>query len=172
MRITYCLSVLALNLVAANAPAVGQKDAAHPDLSGTWIFNPSKSQPAEKVAKRAETLEIARSGQSIRIRFVARGVELTFTYIPDGNVHVQQDPNVRGESHTLIAQWIGSTLVVDRRTHLEGALDPSGHTVGDVILVEHWDLSSDGRVLTRLVDQPGGDHQILVYDRQPSPQLR
>lgn len=171
MRITYCLSVLALILMAATAPDVGQNDV-RPDFSGTWVLNPSKSQPAEKIAKRTETLEIARSGQSIRMRFDTREVEAAFTYIPDGRVHVQQVPDVKGESHTLVAQWIGSTLVVDRRTHVEGATDPSGHTFGDVIVIEHWDLSSDGRVLTRLFDQPGGDHRILVYDRDPSSRLR
>jgi hypothetical protein len=172
MRAACRLSVLAVMLVAANASAVGQKDAAHPDLSGTWVFNSSKSQPAEKVAKRTETLEIGRLGQSVRIRFLFPGPEQVFMYVPDGNAHVQQDPNVKGESHTLVAQWIGSTLVTDRRTHMEGARDPSGHELADIILVEHWDLSSGGRVLTRLVDQLGGNHLNLVYDRQPSPQLR
>ena len=158
------LLVLASPAFAQNPPAPSQPT--HPDLSGTSVFNSSKSQPAEKAATRTETLEIARSGQSIRIRFRVKGGELTLDYVPDGRVHLaRSDPNGTSSTYCM-AQWIGSMLVADRRTHLEGTVDRSGQKIADVVLVEHWNLSSDGRVLTRLVDQPGADHQILVYDKQ------
>jgi hypothetical protein len=154
--------------VLLTAPARAQRIAT-PDFSGTWKLNLTKSKLGKTSSANSESIVVTCSGQSIQIHYpMTNGVGYTRTFLIDGKEHPQGSMDtgsvhIQGYSK---AEWKGSTLVIQIRSHLD---DPEHPTIiePDVHASERWSLSSDGRILTETDDGPTGlTSRILVYDKQ------
>jgi len=150
------------------APARAQR-AATPDFSGIWKLNLTKSKLGKTGSANSESIVVTCSCQSIRIHYpTTNGEGYTRIFPIDGKEHLQRgmdtgSVHIQGYSK---AEWKGSTLVIQIRSHLD---DPEHPTIvePDVHASERWSLSSDGRVLTETDDGPTGlMNRILVYDNQ------
>ncbi len=160
MGIACRLSVLAFTLVAAIVPAVGQKDAARPDLSGAWKLNLKKSGLSRKSTRTAETMVITNNGLTIEMRHTSAidGHEIVQTFIADGQPRtVKEAPQIENETKT---SWEKSSLVVVKTTHVSIV----GHA-GVGVLTSRWTLSKDGGTLKCEISIVGYSH-AYVYDRQ------
>ena len=124
---------------------------AHPDLSGTWVFNPAKSEPAAKLANRSETIAIACTNETLELHYSTNGRETTQAFVFDGAKHATQQNGVYTR-----AAWKGSELETE-------ILALSGETTV-IGLTAHWSVSRNGRVLKRVEDHPA--KVVLVYDKQ------
>jgi hypothetical protein len=156
MDVSHRLSqLLVFIFLAPIMSAVPQTGAAHPDLSGTWIFNSAKSEPANHVANRSETLQIACSTTTFEVHYLTDGKTSTQTFVIDGAEHTgrqMQSGNVYSQ-----AEWKGSELVTDLRATLEGGSNL-------IRIRKHWRISKDGQVLTQVIEGPA--KRIFVYDKQ------
>lgn len=142
---------LAILLALALAASVLAQTPAAPDLTGTWVFNPARSKLPEDPHAPSHTITITRVGKTYAIVIRDEIGESTQVYTADGHEHTQ-GPGP-GRPYTK-AVWKGRVLVTSRSR----PPDSMPH-------VERWGVSSDGRSLTREVDDP---KQILVfvYDRE------
>jgi len=148
--------LLVFIFLAPTISAVPQTGAAHPDLSGTWVFNSAKGEPANHVANRTETLEILCSTTTFEVHYLTNGKTSTQTFAIDGAEHTArqlQSGNVYSR-----AEWRGSELVTDFRVALEGGSNL-------IRIRKHWRISKDGQVLTQIIEGPA--KRILVYDKHP-----
>jgi hypothetical protein len=143
--------------------------AATPDFSGIWKLNLTKSKLDKTGSTNSESIIVTSSVQSIQVHYpTTNGEGYTRIFLIDGSEHPQGSMDsgsvhVRGYSK---AEWKGSTLVIQIRSHL---VDPEHPTIvePDVHALERWSLSSDGRILTETDDGPTGlTKRILVYDKQ------
>lgn len=131
-----------------------------PDLSGTWAFNLAKSKLSKHVTIGSETIVITCANSTIQFHFTTDGKESTETYTPDGKDHiVRQFP---GGQLFSKAQWKKSVLVTESGGRLVMPNSPADgyQPIHDR---ERWALSSDGRVLSREMDDA---KQVFVYDKQ------
>jgi len=150
-----------LKQVERRAAAVAE-DNAPPDLSGTWVINPTKNQPPMDVAD-TEVIVVTCAAQRIQFHFTTNGKASEQTYTVDGNEHSQvQNAPVAYRGYSK-AKWEGSILVTEMRVQME---DDPGRKEPFVHFTERWSLSSNGRVLTRTIDGPDPNKRILVYDKQ------
>jgi hypothetical protein len=131
-----------------------------PDLSGRWVFNPAKSKLSKDVTIGSETIVITCPNSTIRFHFTTDGKESTETYTPDGKDHMVKE--FQGGQAFSKAQWKKSVLVTESSGRL---VMPNSTADGYQVIHDRdrWALSSDGRVLTREVDDP---KQVFVYDKQ------
>jgi len=165
VRIRYFLSVLVLLLVAGNVPAVGQTDAGHPNLSGTWKLNPAKSKVPKGADIGSGTIHIDCFGSTFRIDGAGDAMDQSRTWIADGEehsvMHVEPEGRQRGYDLIHIAYWKKASLVTEVNIHVNA---DAGSRASLPPRVVRWTLSKDGRQLSRESDDP---KQILVYDKQP-----
>ena len=144
--------LLTLALGLAVSPHLSAQGSAHPDLSGTWIFNAAKSEPAARLANRTETIAITCTNDTIELQYSANGKDSTQAFIIDAKEHVGKQAGAYTK-----AAWKGSELQTEIRATLS-----DGTTLFD--LKTHWSVSKDGRVLKRVEDGPA--RRVLVYDKQ------
>jgi hypothetical protein len=141
----------------AHAPVPGSsvtQNAATPDFSGTWVFNPAKSKHAMKVVGGSETIKIASSGTTLEFHFIKHDKEWTEWYTTDGRRRTQK---AIGSSVYCSARWKKGVLI----TETGGRLNSIDNTFTQD--TSRWSLSSDGRILTRETDEP---NIIFSYDKQ------
>jgi hypothetical protein len=134
--------------------ALSQKQAPV-DLSGTWRLNRDKSKTVASDSARSDIVTISCAGSTVRIDF-PHGSETSYTFIADGKErHATTDPAL---PRYLKASWKKGSLVTETivRVTVPYPWEPV-HTK------DRWTLSSDGRVLSREIDDP---KRILVYDKQ------
>ena len=166
------LAVLVLTVLAAAMPVVGQTDAAHPNLSGTWVLDVAKSKVTKGVGLKPETLVVKCVGTCIEISISSNGEKVPFyptIWHADGVAGRGAVGNCYRASE--LAYWKQSSLVTERGSTEECVAGPAltWHRV------ETWTLSKDGHTLTRkslafgardsLESRDQG--QTLVYDKQP-----
>lgn len=131
-----------------------------PDLTGTWVFNLAKSKLSKHVTISSETIVITCPNSTIQFHFTTDGKESTETYTPDGKDHIVKE--FPGGQLFSKAQWKKSVLVTESGGRLVMSNSPADgyEPIHDR---DRWTLSSDGRALTREIDDP---KQVFVYDKQ------
>lgn len=155
--------LLPLTIALALAANTLAQDQPHPDLSGTWRLNLTKSKLAKGDATQRETLVITASGLSVTMRFDSDGKQTTRTYVIDGKEHPYAA--VRNGENLTKAYWRKSALIIEdfARLKMPDAAAANGSELWRV--KEQWTLSSDGRVLTEQAE--GFDSKTVnIYDRQ------
>jgi len=154
--------LLLLVALACAAPCVAQekkkKDApARPNFSGTWTFNPKKSDyynnPDDPALQESLTVSHAEPELKVTRTFHRwNGEERTaeLLYYTDGrgekNAVVGRDKVTLSGTAETETKWKGARLVIRGRQRLQMLGD-----VRDVNFTEKWELSSDGQTLTRTI---------------------
>ena len=148
---------------ALAAPAFAQHSVT-PDLSGTWVLNPSMSRPVKRMIDTTETILIACSGNTISFDYTTNGKESKQSYIVDGvkrAAELQNDFVVYSK-----AQWRASTLVVENSVHMTAPGSPKVDRGTLLSFKRRWSLSSNGRILTEISDGPGPNQRVYVFEKQ------
>ena len=149
---------LILSLTAALTLLAAQ---AKPNFSGEWKVNTSKSNfgPLPPPAGMSET--IAHQQESVKIALVTTTGDgemvVALQYTTDGKESVNQ---VGAAKMRTVGEWVGDTLVLKSKADFGQ---------GELTIVERWDLSEDGKVLTARVHLSGsqGDaDQNLRFEKQ------
>lgn len=150
--------LITITLVLAVMFLARAQNAAAPDFSGTWVFNPAKSTLAQYQV-RNDRHRLQEVGDRF-FHYKTDGKKSTETYTPDGEKRVSR--NISSGQLISKASWHDSVLVI------ESTLDIKIPNVTVAItglkpVIETWTLAADGRTLTHDAD----DHkEIFVYDTQ------
>ncbi len=163
------LTVLLTPCLSA-AGARDEKKKAHPDFSGTWALDRSKSDfgifDERPIAKADVTLVVAHAEPELK---VARTIKLndkressSLVYYTDGRG--ETNPGLFGVSEIKSkTTWEGGKLVARSKLKRGGA-----QTHAELELTEKWSLSGDGKTLTYTSTLRGefGESDVrLVYRR-------
>jgi hypothetical protein len=139
----------------------------HPNLSGTWKLNPSKSQLSE-FSSSARTDVITQDGSQFTDKVTATNQmgdsSYTLTFTADGKKVALTDANAVNigmlSVSDITAQWNGAQLVLNITEAIEGNPIPEKDT---------YELSSDGKTLTisQQSNTPMGEMDSkLSFDKQ------
>jgi hypothetical protein len=154
LLITIALALAVVFSAVAQIPA-------HPDLSGTWVFNPAKSTLGKDNTIRAQTIAIDYKKSTIVFHYKTDGKKSTETYTPDGQKRVSMDMS----SGQLIskASWQDSALLIE--STLQVKVPNVVVTVSGLKpIIDRWTLAPDGRALSHETnDDP---KQIFIFDKQ------
>lgn len=145
------------------AEAMIHTGGAHPDFSGTWNLDISKSNFGQGQPPASEVDTITDNGNSMSVAVAQKGgmmgdMNTTESYSTDG-----QPSSWKGMGDSTVtgtANWDGNNLVVDAKTSFQG---------NDVKLKETYSLSSDGKTLTKALHAEtgmGNFDSTSVYDKQ------
>jgi hypothetical protein len=136
LRRAFIAILLSLLLCSAAALAADK-----PDFSGTWKLNVDKSDfgPMPKPEKVEYILEHKDPELIVKTKAVTQSGEVTneSKILTDGTEFTN---DLRGQQITGTAKWEGKTLVVTRKTTMQGT---------DLTLVQRWTLSEDGKSITQ-----------------------
>lgn len=159
MRLKLTMLLAALLLLACAVPAAAQgekkKDEARPrpDLSGTWVQDLGKSKypwPRDPKTATTITLVIEHREPELKIKQLINVRD----YVPETTVLYTDG---RGESNPMAAPARGvvktKTRWKDSRVHVSGRVEPESSQIGERFVVEYterWEVSADGKVLTRV----------------------
>ncbi len=152
----FCL-ILICGFGTTPAAAQGKKTTkAKPDLSGTWLLDPRKSNVGPS-AKPDQPLKIAQHDPELRItHMVASNGQKDFVYYTDGRgetntttmfLSTDTDMNPRGHDKDVTkskTKWSGDKLVT--RFTLSSVI--GGHPL-EFEIIDEWKLSKDGQTLTQ-----------------------
>lgn len=134
----------------------------HPNFTGKWKLNLEKSDFGPLPPPDSRTDTIAQEDKAIHDAFTSKGQDGDqngeFSYTTDGKESLNK---FRGNDMKGTAIWDGPSLVVDNKLSFDG---------NDIEVKTHWDLSSDGKVLTTTaqIESPMGEvEQKLVFDKLP-----
>ena len=152
------LAIAALAFLLA-VPPQAQSEPEHPDLSGTWVFNPAKSTLPKGATPDPETLVITCAGERIEIAASAAGKQHSTTWTTNGKEYTR-NPTDNIEIYAS-ARWKKGVLFTESgiRAVIGGGMDRPDFAKDS----ERWSLSADGRTLTREFE---GAKQTFVYDKQ------
>jgi hypothetical protein len=120
-----------------------------PDLSGVWVFDPAKSNldSREKITDYVLTIVHREPEIKMTARFKQNGRDVTTEnrYYTDGRRVSFLDPDVS-------TRWRGTklTMVSSVRAPIDKVLAPEG-----IVTTVEWELSSDGKILTRTTRMSG-----------------
>jgi hypothetical protein len=152
----YLCATLPLLLIMNAAAA-----AAKADLSGTWVFNPSKSKNVGMMSGLQLTKTIKQSQSALTIRddskFNGQDSSLQTHYDLGGKP--MRNQTFMGENAETVTHWAGSSLVTTWKT--EGAI--AGSTV---VRTETLSVSADGKTLTMESVRGTNPAIAMVFDRQ------
>lgn len=132
-----------------------------PDFSGTWIFNPARSQNIGMMASLEDTTTIVQTAQQLTITDRARMRDQDSTrelhFDLSGKPVMNAGP--LGDQSETVAKWRGSKLVVTWTA--EGAVAGT-----KVVRTESRSLSADGKTMT--VESVRGTNApvVMVYDKR------
>jgi hypothetical protein len=132
----------------------GAAQAATPNFSGEWKFNPSKSNFGSFPVPQSITRKIVQQGGKLSINNVQKSAQGEVTtdlvYTTDGKSVTNK---VQGGESKGSAQWIGDKLMI------ESSRDVQGTTLTQKDI---WTLSPDGKMLTvdSHVTLPNGEFDI------------
>jgi hypothetical protein len=149
---------------APATPAAGTASAgtAHPNFSGTWKLNMSKSDFGPIPPPDSRTDKIEHQGDALKDSFESKGGpqgdlsgELSFT--TDGKPFAG---TIAGSDIKGNAKWDGAVLLVDDVLTIQGT---------DINIKSRWEISADGKLLTQAahLNGPAGDLDMkYVFDKQ------
>ena len=137
-----------------------------PDLTGVWTFDESRSKIDTRVADKLQdyVLTIVHKEPEIRV---------TRSYRQDGRDHTEEsiyytDGRPEFNSRTgrkdsePVTRWRGQKLVRRTVTKLTGN-SPATFPPLEAVTTEEWELSADGKTLTRTVILSGPMNARLRY---------
>lgn len=164
--------LLALCLLAACAAAAAgdDKKGSHPDFSGTWLIDRSKSDFGEwsdkPLAKADSTLVVEHRDPELKIKrtLSLNGQEEVkdFAYYTDGRGEANQATLGVGEVKSK-TKWDGDKVVSEAQIKRRGQ---SG--TYELKVTQAWQVSSDGKTLTNTTsfsNEAGAQRLKLVYRR-------
>jgi hypothetical protein len=150
-----------------------QTEAARPNFSGTWVFDPDATDAASSPIRNGTNI----FGQSFVAHHDAKTLKLDITLAPnipivtasyalDGtetkNVSPAPMPGMDPIVVTAIAKWVGKMLTVESRSQ-QPAANASGQTMMiDVISTRTFSLDSAGRLV---IDRDGTPKQVVPSTR-------
>lgn len=160
------LTTCAVILIAAVAGSAQDKQAnkstqTKPDLSGTWLLDPKKSNISGPTSRSDLPMKISHYDPEFRITYMSQSngqpVERDFVYFTDGRGETNPattllttDPqtatprDVAKEMTKSKTRWGGNKIVTRSRLSLTLA----GNVV-EFEVVDEWTLSADGKSLTQ-----------------------
>ena len=145
----------------APTPATTSANASHPDFSGIWKLDPTKSDFGPMPPPDSRIDKIAQTGSGIKDSFQQTGGDGDqtgeFDYTTDGKPCQNK---FRGIDMLGTAVWDGAALLVDNKLNMDG---------NDIDAKIRWDLSPDGKMLTMTADinTPMGElQQKLLFSKQ------
>jgi hypothetical protein len=131
-----------------------------PDFSGTWKLNVGKSDfgPMPKPERVQYILEHKDPELIVKTTAVTQSGEVTneSKILTDGTEFTN---DLRGQQVKGTAKWEGKTLVVTRKTNMQGT---------ELVLVQRWTLADDGKSITQEVSittAQGELKQKVVLDK-------
>ena len=128
------MHLLLLGLFAIGSAALAQSTQTHPDFSGTWIMDPTRSEAAAQGTPIGPvTMVIRQSPEEVRIELTRNGTKQAIRYLPAGMKPVGQ-----GEILGTF-RWEGSKLV----TNASADINKQAVTFDEVRT-----LSADGAEMT------------------------
>ncbi len=164
-RAALVLACAALAPVAAHAqatsPAAAQPAGAHPNFSGTWELNTTKSSAGMGAVPPKGTMTITQSGDSFARTLSMGDVSNTMRYTGAAmRTDTIAGPGGQPLPITSSMRWDGAALVVDAKASMMGT---------DIPIVSRYTLSPDGKQL--MVDQtittPMGEQTThMVFDKK------
>jgi hypothetical protein len=149
------LRLLLISIVLALPFCAQVQDSKLSDFSGTWSRNSGKSKLPKSVSSMPESIVIVCSGQTIQFTFTLDGQVGIKKYVADGQEHTERV--MFGSKFILKAFWSSPTLETEDST----VSGDDGRRLVDH--KERWQLSADGRTLTRESHDPTS---VSVYDKQ------
>jgi hypothetical protein len=132
--------------------AAAQSAPAHPDFSGTWILDLSRSDSSTFNPKSA-TWTVVQRGDSIVLDRETPAIKMHAVYALNGapRKNTLRLIGVEAEA-TSIVSWTGATMVIRTTSH---------PTDTDLVQTDSWTLSADGKELRmkREVGSPGSSRE-------------
>lgn len=145
------LSLVSLTLVAAEPP----------DFSGTWEFNPAKSENVGMMSQMKMTATVRQSPAAFDITthssFMGKDSE-SKTHFDLTGVPTTNDAPMAGPNET-VSKWDGNKLV----TTWKGPSAVAGQTV---IRTETRSLSTDGKEMTVASVRGSSQALVMVYEKK------
>lgn len=130
----------------------------HPDLSGTWKSNVTKSDFSYLSGLKSQTLKIEHSGPKLKVTSTAvyqvGGRTESYSFTTDGKTNSNFMNGMAAETSSL---WEGAELIFDVHR---------GSYWG---YKERWSLSEDGKMLTvkrHTILTRGETNELFVFDKQ------
>ena len=132
-----------------------------PNFSGTWIFNPARSQNIGMMASLEDTATIVQTLEQLTISDRARMQDQDSTrelhFDLSGKPVMNAGP--MGDQNETVAKWRGSMLVVTWTA--DGAIAGT-----KVVRTETRSLSADGRTMTVESVRGSTAPVVMVYDKR------
>ena len=132
-----------------------------PNFSGTWIFNPARSQNIGMMASLEDTATIVQTPERLTIMDRARMQDQDSTrelhFDLSGKPVMNAGP--MGDQNETVAKWRGSMLVVTWTA--DGAIAGT-----KVVRTETRSLSADGRTMTVESVRGSTAPVVMVYDKR------
>lgn len=135
----------------------------HPDLSGTWNLDVSKSNFGQGQPPASEVDTITESGDSVKIVAAQKGGMMGDSTTTEAFTTDGQPSSWSGMGNTKVngtANWKDDKLVVNAKTSFQGS---------DVTIADTYSLSPDGKTLTsvaHITTGMGNFDMTSVYDKQ------
>jgi hypothetical protein len=152
-------SILA-SVCVIGSTAIGQTQTS-PNFSGTWTFNPTRSQNIGMMASMEDTVTIVQTPAQVTITDRARmqGQDSTRELHFDLGGKPVTNAGPMGDQNETVAKWSGSTLIVTWTA--DGAVAGT-----KVVRKETRSLSADGRTMT--VESVRGTNApvVMVFDKK------
>jgi len=163
---------LGIALFAATVHAQAPKPTAHPDFSGTWVFDEPATGAAATVARKGlnifgESFVAKQDTKTLTFEItVAKGVApVQAVYALDGtatnNVSPPQTPGAPPIIVTATAKWIGSKLVIKSKSQQPGGR-ANAPTVVNVVSTRTIWFDKQGRLV---IDRDGTPKQVVASTR-------
>ena len=130
-----------------------------PDLSGVWTLDGSRSKVDPRLAEKLEdyVLTIVHKEPEIRItrRYQRDGRNVTeeSIYYTDGRAEINS--RTGRKDYDPKTRWRGNKLVRRSSWKVPANIIPETITPLETVTTEEWELSSDGKTLTRTVTLSG-----------------
>ena len=146
----------ALLALAATLPAIVDAQSV-PNLSGTWVLVPEKSEFGAMPAPAGRTDVITHQEPKLTIKRTVGGATFDLVYAIDGKPWKNSIP--QGEVTSTLA-WDGPVLVMTSSLPMQG---------NELLINDRLSLSADGKTLTqarKLTVQGQDTAQMLVFAKQ------
>jgi len=158
------LALLALvSIFVASSPAPVSAQGSHPDFSGTWVLDPSKSQapglPASGQLVVTQSDKLLSIEHTVASGAASRTNKLSYNIDGTPSKNSMNGPGGAPLDFNSTTVWDGNTLVITTTANLQGGMKQ----------VERWSLSNDGKQLTVLGDITLGSQSAtakMLYDKK------
>jgi predicted hotdog family 3-hydroxylacyl-ACP dehydratase len=161
-RYSSCKAVaLGVGILLAACVTATARAQTNPNFSGTWVFNPARSQNIGMMASMEDTVTIVQTASQVTITERARmqGQDSTRETHFDLTGKAVTNAGPMGEQNDTVAKWVERRLVVTWTA--DGAVAGS-----KVVRTETRSLSADGKAMT--VESVRGSNApvVMMFDRR------